>query len=102
MDEHRRASIADALRRYRETVLEHSFTLLRILVEETEAQPDPPSWSPEVVQSERIEVFMNYLGPECATSAPDLLADNNRSEMTSRYGLDGVSHLSNDLQQRVD
>lgn len=59
MDEARRRKIATALQQYRDTVSQHSFFLLRILLEGIEAQPDPPRWPATRVQSERIEAVQD-------------------------------------------
>jgi hypothetical protein len=42
MNDGRHAEIAAALRQYRETVTQHSFSLLRTLVEPIEVLPPPP------------------------------------------------------------
>jgi hypothetical protein len=105
MDEERRTKIATALHQYRETVSQHSFFLLRILVEGMEAQPLPPECSASVAQKLRIKEFRRYLQgavPESVKSPRDLLNDDVRAELIRRAGLDGVSHYPVILKQREE
>jgi len=110
MDEERRTKIATALHQYRETVSQHSFFLLRILVEGMEAQPLPPNCSASVAQKLycpkiRMQEFRRYLQgavPESVKSPRDLLNDNMRAELIRQADLDGVSHYPVNLKQREE
>lgn len=103
MDDDRRAQITAALRRYRETVTRHSFTLLRTLVEAVEELPPPEYHSEETVQFLRLQTFDMCLGgsvSELIKSPRDLLSDDIRDELVRRTGLDGVSPREIDLEGR--
>jgi hypothetical protein len=105
MDFERRISIASALSRYRETVSQHSFFLLRALVESMEAQPLPPRFTESVAQTLHMKEFRRYLQgavPASVQSPRDLLADDVRAEMIRLGGLDGVSHRPVDVEQRQE
>jgi hypothetical protein len=105
MDKERRTKIATALHQYRETVSQHSFFLLHILVEDLEAQPPPPKCSASVAQRLRIQEIHQFLQgavPESVKSPRDLLNDNVRAELIRRASLDGVCHYSVNLKQREE
>jgi hypothetical protein len=102
MDEERRTKIATALHQYRETVSQHSFFLLHILVEGLEAQPPPPSCSASIAQRLRMQEIHRFLQgavPESVKSLQDLLDDNIRAELIRRVWLNGISHYSVNLKQ---
>jgi hypothetical protein len=105
MDEERRTKIATALHQYRETVSQHSFFLLRILVEDMEAEPLPPNVSASVAQILHMREFRRYLQgavPESVKSPRDLLNDDVRAELIRRARLDGVSHRPVNLKLREE
>jgi hypothetical protein len=105
MDDERRAQITAALRRYRETVTRHSFTLVRALVEAVEEMPAPEYYSEETVQYLRLRELDLTLGGPVAESGlvrspRDLLRDDIRDEVVGLTGLDGVSPADMDLEGR--
>lgn len=106
MDEDRKTSIKDALRRYQETVLEHNISTLRILVEGMEAQPTPPGWPESIATERRMHAFSWYftgsVPEDLATSPRELLADNVRTELISLYDFDGISHKDIDSDARAN
>ena len=106
MDEERQTSIANALQRYRETVLQQNLVVLRFLVEAMEEQPDPPRWPAGLAQKQRLKAFDRWylMGcvPESVSSARDLLSDDVHSELVSTAELNGVSYAAVDLQQRME
>jgi hypothetical protein len=106
IDEERRTKIATALHQYRETVSQHSFFLLRILVEGMEAEPLPPGVSASVAQKLQIDQFRRYhlLGavPESVKSPRELLNDDVRAELVRRARLDGVAHRPVNLKLREE
>jgi hypothetical protein len=106
MDEERRTKIVTALHQYRETVSQHSFFLLRILVEGMEAEPFPPGVSVSVAQTLRIEEFCQYrlsgAVPESVKSPRDLLNDDVRAKLVRRARHDGVAHCPVNLKLREE
>jgi hypothetical protein len=105
MDEERRTKIAAALHQYRETVSQHSFFLLRTLVEGMEEEPLPPGVSASVAETLRVRELHRYLRsalPESVKSLRDLLNDDVRAELIRRAGLDGVSHRPVNLKLREE
>jgi hypothetical protein len=106
MDEERRTKIATALHQYRETVLQHSISLVRIIVESMEAEPLPPGVSESVAQTLHIAQLRRYhlpgAVPESVKSARDLLSDDARAELVRRARLDGVAHGPVNLKLREE
>ncbi|PMD36837.1 hypothetical protein L207DRAFT_515328 [Hyaloscypha variabilis F] len=105
LDEERRTKIATALHQYRETVSQHNFFLLRVLVEAMEAEPLPSGVSARVAQTLHIAQLRDqHLGtlPESVKSPRDLLNDDVRAEIVSRARLDGVAHRPVDLKVREE
>jgi hypothetical protein len=105
MDEERRTNIATALHQYRETVSQHNFLLLRILVESMEEEPLPPQVSASVADQLHVREFGRYLQctvPESVKSPRDVLNDDVRAELIRRARLDGVAHLPVNLEQREE
>jgi hypothetical protein len=103
MDEERRIKIATALQQYREKVTQHSFFLLRILVECLETQPIPPSWSARVAPILRMQELRRQIYvPESVTSPRDLLKDDVRTDLIRYAGLDGVFDHPVNLKQREE
>jgi hypothetical protein len=105
MDEERRTNIATALHQYRETVTQHNFFLLRILVESMEEEPLPPHVSASVAEKLHVREFGRYLQctvPESVKSPRDLLNDDVRAEFIRRARLDGVAHHPVNLKQREE
>jgi hypothetical protein len=105
MDEQRRTNITTALHEYRETVSQHNFFLLRILVEDMEEEPLPPHVSASIAEKVHVRQFGRYLQctvPESVKSPRDLLSDDVRAELIRRARLDGVSQRLVNLKQREE
>lgn len=95
MDEERRNKIAAALHQYRETVLQHNLSMLRILVDGLEQRPMPPTKPPSGAHVLRLTAFTNYGRfnvPETVKELRHLFNDDVRAELIRRNSLDGVSH----------
>jgi hypothetical protein len=105
MNEERRTNIATALHQYRETVSQHNFLLLRILVEAMEDDPVPPKVSASVADTLHVRELGRYLRidvPEAVKTPRDLLNDDVRAELIRRGRLDGVSHRPVNSKQREE
>ncbi|TVY45431.1 hypothetical protein LOCC1_G003723 [Lachnellula occidentalis] len=105
MDAERRTKIATALQQYRETVLQHNFLLMRLVIEGVEAQAVPPNCPQEIADRLRIkELKDHYIRsiPKNITSPRDLLNDDVRADVISHYDLDGVSNLPVNLNERQE
>ncbi|KAH7182079.1 hypothetical protein DER46DRAFT_568657 [Fusarium sp. MPI-SDFR-AT-0072] len=91
MNEERREQIAAALRRYRETVLQHNLFLLRTLVEKVEAEPAPPNCPEPVAQSLRMQAIQELIEvPESIEAPRDVLDESVISSLISSASLEGV------------
>jgi hypothetical protein len=105
MNEERRTNIETALHQYRETVSQHNFFLLRILVECMEEEPLPPQVKPSVAEKLHVHEFGRHLQctiPESVKSPRDVLNDDVRAELIRRARLDGVAHRPVNLEQREE
>jgi hypothetical protein len=105
MDEQRRASIVSALHQYRETVSQHNFFILRLLVEGMESKPLPPNLTPNVALHLYMNEFNRFLQgqiPNDVQTPGDLLNDDVRTELVRIGSLDGVQHGAVDLQEREE
>ncbi|CZR69156.1 uncharacterized protein PAC_19056 [Phialocephala subalpina] len=105
MDDDRRTKIATALQQYRETVSQHNFILMRLVIEGVEAQAVPPNWSQEGADRLRIkELQDHYISsiPENITLPRDLLNDDVRADVISHCDLDGVLNLPVNLNERQE
>ncbi|OTA07312.1 hypothetical protein A9Z42_0081920 [Trichoderma parareesei] len=101
MDEERRSKIATALKQYRQTVSQHNFALLRILVDYLEAQPLPPR--AEILRL--ITLRDRYLCinlPESVKEPRDIFNDDVRKDITQWASLDGVCDGPFDLRRREE
>ncbi|KAF5965944.1 hypothetical protein FBULB1_11977 [Fusarium bulbicola] len=91
MNEERREQIAAALRRYRETVLQHNLFLLRTLVEKVEAEPTPSNCTEPAAQSLRIQAIQELIEVPVSIEAPqDVLHESFISSLISSASLEGV------------
>jgi hypothetical protein len=102
MDDQTFGSVRDALQRYRTTVEICNFNSLRILVDGMMSQP-PGQIRPEWADKLRLQVFNNYLGIDArtiASSPEDFLLDEVRPLLITKCDLDGVNHITNDLDRR--
>jgi hypothetical protein len=92
MDDIRRTSIAKALQRHSEPVMECNLSILQILIDRNES-PAGPGWSDEGLIARRCEIFEDdYKIPEMSTpiSTPrDLLSDELRAELIAATSLNG-------------
>ncbi|KAF5577583.1 hypothetical protein FPCIR_12027 [Fusarium pseudocircinatum] len=103
MNQERREQIGAALRRYRETVLEHNLFLLRTLVEKVEAQPTPLNCTEPAAQSLRMQAIQELIGvPESIEAPRDVLDDSAISSLISSASLEGVNDGSVDLSLRQE
>jgi hypothetical protein len=103
MDEERRTNIATALHQYRETVSQHNFNLLRIMMECMEEEPLPPQVSASVAEKLHVHELGRYLRctiPESVKTPRDVLNDDVRAELTAR--LNGVLHRPVNWEQREE
>ncbi|KAK0124753.1 hypothetical protein ONS96_008635 [Cadophora gregata f. sp. sojae] len=94
MDEERRASIQNALQKYRDTVSQHNFSLLSTLVTLMEEEPLPPKVSEKVANQLHVRELARYLQctiPESVKSPREILDEDLRVELTSLCNLDGAS-----------
>ncbi|KAF5621668.1 hypothetical protein F25303_12231 [Fusarium sp. NRRL 25303] len=101
MDQDQRNRIENALLRYRKTVLEQNISLLRILVEEVEAQPAPTGYRDSTAQHLRVEAIREQVVvPDSIKSTNEILDERFRDALISEGCLDGVAHGSIDLAGR--
>lgn len=94
MDEAQRASIKDALQQYRDTVSQHNFTLLSILVQMMEEEPLPPNVSEKVANQLHVRELARFLQctiPEFVKSPLDILDESFRADLINSCNPDGVS-----------
>ncbi|KAF4943409.1 hypothetical protein FGADI_13436 [Fusarium gaditjirri] len=90
MNEERHEQVATALRRYRETVLQHNLFLLRTLVEKVEAGPTPPN-SVEPAPQSRMQAIQELIGVPDSIEAPrDVLDETVMSSFIWSASLEGV------------
>ncbi|KAF4943842.1 hypothetical protein FGADI_13122 [Fusarium gaditjirri] len=91
MNEERREQIATALRRYRETVLQHNLFLLRTLVEKVEAEPIPPNCTEPAAQSLRMQAIQELIEvPESIEAPREILDESVIPSLISSASLEGV------------
>ncbi|KAL7918370.1 hypothetical protein ACQKWADRAFT_304272 [Trichoderma austrokoningii] len=105
MDEEGRSKIAAALRQYRETVLQHNLTLLRVLVDGLEQQPMPRMRAPSDIHFLQLIAFNRFGSfnfPESVKTLRDLLNDDVRAELITRNSLDGVCDTPIDSSKREE
>lgn len=108
MDIERQSSIANAFKRFREIVEEHSRSQLRNLIEVTEAISLPVSYSASLVNRTHLDIFLNELNESlpqsahAATRPRDLLAESIMSDLVKDLYLDGVSPDPPNLQAKKD
>lgn len=101
MNQERREQIENALRRYRETVLQHNLFLLRTLVESVEAQPAPPKCQESLAQRLRMRAIQQLIVvPASITSPRDVLDDDVVSSLIPSALLDGIYCDPVDLSKR--
>ncbi|QGI57950.1 hypothetical protein CEK26_000076 [Fusarium fujikuroi] len=101
MDQDQRNRIENALLRYRKAVLEHNLSLLRILIEEVEAQPAPTGYRDSAAQHLRVEAIREQVVvPDSIKSTSEILDERFRDALISEGCLDGVSHGAVDLAGR--
>ncbi|RBQ72055.1 hypothetical protein FVER14953_09858 [Fusarium verticillioides] len=101
MDQDQRSRIENALLRYRRTVLDHNLSLLRILVEEVEAQPAPTGYRDSAEQFLRVEAIKEHVVvPDSVKLTSEILDERFRDALISEGCLDGVSHGPVDLAGR--
>lgn len=94
MDETQRASIKDALQQYRDTVSQHNFTLLSILVQMMEEEPLPPNVPEKVANQIHVRELARFLQctiPEFVKSPRDILGESLQADLITLGNLDGVS-----------
>ncbi|KAF5604787.1 hypothetical protein FPANT_1380 [Fusarium pseudoanthophilum] len=93
MNEERREQIAAALRRYRETVLQHNLFLLRTLVEKVEAEPIPPNCTEPAAQSLRMQAIQELIEvPESIEAPREILDEIVIPSLISSASLEGVDN----------
>lgn len=104
MDEARQLSIATALRDYRDTVLQQNLAMLRILVNGMADQQDK-RLTPKDAARFRLKAFSeDYLArslPQSVKEVRDLLSDDVRDELISKFWLEGVSPQSVNAQLKT-
>ncbi|PNP81448.1 hypothetical protein FNYG_05254 [Fusarium nygamai] len=103
MNQERREHIVAALRRYRETVLQHNLFLLRTLVEKVEAQPTPPNCTEPAAQSLRMQAIQELIEvPEPIEAPRDVLDENVIASLIWSASLEGVDDDPVDPSLRRD
>ncbi|KAF4943412.1 hypothetical protein FGADI_13439 [Fusarium gaditjirri] len=101
MDQAQRSRIENALLRYRKTVLDHNLSLLRILVEDVEAQPAPTGYRDSAEQFLRLEAIKGHVVvPDSVKLTSEILDERFRNALIFEGCLDGVSHGLVDLAGR--
>lgn len=93
MNQERRENIEAALRRYRESVLQHILFLLRTLVKKVEAEPTPPNCTEPVAQSLRMQAMQELIEvPESIETPQDVLDESFISSLIPSASLEGVDN----------
>lgn len=103
MDASRRASIRDALQKFRTTVAQQNFHLLRLLVEGMDSQPRPYDMTDGWLQARQTDWFSFHLGfsiTDIASAPHDLLEEKMQSTLITKHFMDGTLHESVDLDVR--
>lgn len=101
MDEQRRL-IATALHQYRETVFQHNFSLLHVLVECIAASPSPLSHSlRKSAEMQKLHQDLQSAIPE-PVDPKDLPSNDIGAELIRQWELDGVASQTVNIKLREE
>ncbi|KAL2068363.1 hypothetical protein VTL71DRAFT_16461 [Oculimacula yallundae] len=95
MDDNKRLDVQSALCLYRDTVSQHNFNLLAIVVSMMEAEPLPAQVSAKTANQLHMRGLARYLQssvPSDISTPRDFLNESLRVSLTESYELDGVSN----------
>ncbi|KAF2720696.1 hypothetical protein K431DRAFT_285606 [Polychaeton citri CBS 116435] len=102
-DEDRRENIRSALKRYRETVEQHNFSIIRLIIEAMEPKPIHSNMDESFAKKRCLRVlkgeFNRNWGGDFVSEPLYLLSEDIRSELIHEHCLNGIYHLPNDPER---